>query len=124
TLYNREDVFDQNLEATRGMVLFDSMEHLERLVRDAQRDGRLPLLITSRDFEADPGENPPELKPEESNHILTIRGYIPAGTGPDGKPTPARFITDDQFGRRYDRRNITLEQLRTMVDYNSRPERK
>ncbi len=120
TLYNREDVFEQGLEATRGLVLFDSMEHLERLVRAAQRDGRLPLLITTRDFEADPGEAAPRLRPEESNHIFTIRGYIPAGTGPDGRPTPARFITDDQFGRRYDRRNITLEQLRTMVDYDSR----
>lgn len=105
-LYNRERLNGEANNDARGLVLYSNEQELEALIATAKREGRLPLIIATRTHDPDPGEPAPNLQHNESNHVITIRDYIPS----NGREK-AKIVTDDQFGRNYDRRNITVSQL-------------
>ncbi len=104
-LYYTRDTFGGR-ESNRGLNLFASPQDLEQKIADAKREGRLPLILASIDRTADPGDVPPEMDWNETNHVLTIRDYIPAKPG-----QPAQIVTDDQFGRSYDKRKMSVKEL-------------
>jgi hypothetical protein len=107
-VYARENFHGEPDNDTRGLVLYSSEAELEKLIACAKRDGRLPLIIATRNHEADPGEPAPTLKHNESNHVITIRDYKP---GDPSKGTKAKVVSDDQFGRSYDERDMTISKL-------------
>ncbi len=110
-LYTRESINNDPVK-DRGLVFFDSEESLEKMISDAKAGGRLPLMIATRNKDADAGEHAPKLEWNETNHIITIRDYVPPA---NGAKVGGRIVTDDQFGRAYDRRNISAVDLYAMT---------
>ncbi len=112
TLYVREQLFEQ--DHSRGKIgLFDSKDGLESMLKNAKQKGSFPLIIATRDERPGPeSDKPVRVQDTEGNHSITIRDYIPAKNGPDGKLIePARIVTDDQFGKKEDRRRMNLNEL-------------
>lgn len=110
----------------RGMVLFDSADDLQSKVEDAKRRGRLPLIIASCDYTPGPGETDSDfdyMADDENNHIIVIKDIIPSHPGPDGKIIPTCLVTDDFFGRDYDRRLLPRSEWGIKFGFERRPKK-
>jgi hypothetical protein len=116
TLYVREQLFEQ--DHSQGKIrLFDDKDGLESMLKNAKLKGSFPLIIATRDERPAPeSDKPVKVESNEGNHSITIRDYIPAKNGPDGKVIePARIVTDDQFGKKDDRRRMNIDELWTLT---------
>ncbi len=103
------------------MVSFDDVEDLKRKVLDAKAKGNLPIIIASMDYGigkpfhkmekgALRGEFESTLDECDNTHIMIIRDIIP---GDPAKGTSDVLVTDDFFGKNYDRRVLPKSEWQT-----------
>lgn len=118
-LYYTRDNLNGSPRTDTGMTMFNSPEDLARKLEAAQTAGRFPIILVTRDKEPDPGDekgpDDEDMEWNETNHVVTIRKFIPAKIGAGGVMQPARIETDDQFGRDYDKRNLSVEAVYKMT---------
>lgn len=110
--YTRDNFKNDGQSDSRGLVLFSKPEELEAIVAKAAAEDNLPLIAATRTSDPDPGELPPKMEPDESNHVLTIRNYVRTHSAMDpDRLSKNKLVTDDQFGRDYDHRNSSIVDL-------------
>lgn len=96
------------------LLRFDTPQQLATLVQEAKRQGNLPLIIASRDYgmaaAAPRWNNPADRRTQfeealeacHNTHIMIIKDII---CGP-----PMKLVTDDFFGKSYDRRVLPMDE--------------
>lgn len=96
---------------------FKDEADLRNKVIEAKQKGNLPIIIASRDYSmaAAYHERSTSLREDmeetlaecDNTHIMIIRDYVPRD---DSKGIPEHLVTDDFFGKAYDRRILPIEE--------------
>lgn len=117
TLYTRDNTVVPGIQDKT--VSFDDENGLRTLIKQAKDSGNLPIIIASRDYSMGAAYHglKPKMKEEmetalksiHNTHIMIIRDYVPADPA---RGIKEHLVTDDFFGKKYDRRILPTDEWR------------